>query len=177
MRNEMNLDNSKELIIISNQEFEKSLNEQHYNFAHRIVPHLIDNYFSELVNSCINKTAQDWIVKIWNDCLNNSHNQYTSLVYPTCNILMQSDKIGLIYFVMPAPRIPPEAAYSTAIFIKEKTSPTKWQRRYFTLELGLANSAYWVLGEWKNFVHHNYDNFEPEPTLQNFLTQVLLKGF
>lgn len=162
--------------LINNQQFSEMLNQQHYTFAHKLMPSIVDNHFQELVNKVINKSAQDWILKLWKECSDIQIINYTALVYPICNFTRHSENIGLIYITMPAPRVSPEAAYIAVIFLIDDDLPSDWLRSYFTLELGLAASAYWTLGEWDNSNHINLGEFKDEPSLNNFLTTVIEEG-
>lgn len=162
--------------LISNQQFSETLNQQHYAFAHKLMPYIVENNFQELVSKVIDKSAQNWILELWNKCSNIPIDDYTALVYPICNFTKYSDEIGLIYIAMPAPRVSPEAAYIAVIFFIDEDLPSEWLRSYFTLELGLATSAHWILGEWDNSNHINRGEFKHKPTLKNFLTAVIAEG-
>lgn len=162
--------------LINNQQFSEMLNQQHYTFAHKLMPSIVDNHFQELVNKVINKSAQDWILKLWNECSDIQIINYTALVYPICNFTRHSKDIGLIYITMPAPRVSPEAVYIAVIFLIDDDLPSDWLRSYFTLGLGLAASAYWTLGEWDSSNHINLGEFKDEPSLNNFLTTVIEEG-
>ncbi|MBN4003862.1 hypothetical protein [Nostoc sp. LPT] len=159
--------------VINNQQLNEMLNQQHYTFAHKIMPYIVENNFQELVSKVIDKSAQDWILQLWNKCSGIQNYNYTSLIYPICNFTRHSEDIGLIYIAMPAPRVSPEAAYIAVIFLIDDDLPSDWLRSYFTLELGLAASAYWTLGEWDNSNHINLGNFKAQPNLNNFLTTVI----
>jgi hypothetical protein len=162
--------------LISNQQFSDGLHRQHYVFAHQLMPYIVENQFSELVSKVANESAQSWISQVWNECSDISISNYTAVVHPTFHFMNPSDELGLIYIAMPAPRVPPEAAYAAVIFLIDNGSPSEWLRSYFTLELGLAKSAYWVLGGWDNCNHVNLGEFKYEPNIKNFLTTVIAVG-
>ncbi|GET40032.1 hypothetical protein [Microseira wollei] len=77
---------------------------------------------------------------------------------------------------MPAPRVSPEAASAAIVFLINDGLSSEWLRCYFTLELALSTSVYWVLGEWDSSGHKNLGAFKLEPTLENFLTTVVAEG-
>ncbi|WP_026733511.1 hypothetical protein [Fischerella sp. PCC 9605] len=156
-------------------ELSDKLHKQHYDFAHKLLPNIIDNYFPELLSRVVNNSVQDWILQLWNNCADDSILNYCTAIYPTCKFVKPSDEIGLIYFVMPAPRANPEAAYTAVIFLIDDDSPSEWLRSYFTLELGayIIPPVHWILGEWDNLKHINRGKFKLEPTLENFLATVI----
>lgn len=162
--------------LISDQQFSKTLNQQHYAFAHKLMPYIVENHFQELVSKVVDKSAQNWILQLWNECSELSIPEYTAVVYPISHFIKQSDELGLIYITMPAPRVSPEAAYAAVIFSIDNVLPSNWLRSYFTLELGLATSAHWMLGEWDNSNHINRGEFKHEPTIKNFLATVIEEG-
>lgn len=162
--------------LISNQQFSEALHRQHYSFAHKFMPYIVENHFPELVSKIANESAQSWIVQVWNECCDLSIPEYTAIAYPTFHFINPSDELGLIYIDMPTPRVATEAAYAAVIFLINNGSPSEWLRSYFTLELGLAKSAYWLLGGWDNSTHINLGEFKSEPTIQNFLTTVIAVG-
>jgi hypothetical protein len=116
-------------------------------------------------------------LRIWREGYEITGSHYSDLVHPTCHFIQPSDGIGVFLISMPAPRVPSEAAYTAVVFAVDKhRSPLEWLRYYFTLELGLDTSAYWVLGEWDNSTHLNLGTFKYEPTVENFLTVVVAEG-
>ncbi|MFM2060349.1 MAG: hypothetical protein RLZZ507_19 [Cyanobacteriota bacterium] len=159
--------------LISNQQFSENLNQQHYNFAHQLMPYVVENNFPDLLNRVINESAQNWLLQIWNKYSDLEIPSYTALVHPICSSINHSEDIGLIYITMPAPRVSPEVAYIAIVFKIDNDSPSDWLRSYFTLELGLTTSAYWTLGEWNKSNHINLGEFMYEPTLNNFLVTVM----
>ncbi|WP_016949455.1 hypothetical protein [Anabaena sp. PCC 7108] len=162
--------------LISDQQFSENLNQQHYKFAHQLMPYIVENNFNDLVSKVIDKSAQNWILQLWNKYSELPIPNYTALVYPICNFTKHSDNIGIIYITMPAPRVSPEAAYMAVIFKIDNDPPSEWLRSYFTLELAVTTSAYWTLAEWENSNHINLGEFKYEPTLKNFLTTVIVES-
>jgi hypothetical protein len=162
--------------LISDQQFSKALNRQHYTFAHKLMPYIVENHFHELVSKVVDESAQSWILQLWNQCSEISIPEYTAVICPTCHFIKPFDELGLIYIAMPAPRVSTEAAYIAVCFLIDKSVPSEWLRSYYTLELGLATSAYWVLGEWENSNHINRGEFKHEPTIKNFLTTVIAEA-
>ncbi|MGB3693192.1 MAG: hypothetical protein WA865_20005 [Spirulinaceae cyanobacterium] len=162
--------------MISDQKFSEVLHKQHYSFAHKIIPYIVENHFPELVSKILDQSVQSWILQLWNEYAEISIPEYTKAVYPTCNFIQPSDNVGLIYFVMPSPRVSPEVLYAAAIFFMDDDAPSEWLRGYFTLELGLSTSAYWTLCEWDDSNHINLGGFEYEPTLENFLKVVIAEA-
>jgi hypothetical protein len=158
------------------QELAEMVHKQHYAFCHVLMPHIVENYFEDLVNKIIDESAQSWILELWNNSFDNSIPEYTQVIYPKCNFVKTTDGIGLIYFIMPAPRVSPESAYTVVVFSIDDDSPSNWLRSYFTLELGIAISPYWILGEWNNSEHINRGEFELEPTIENFLATVVAEA-
>ena len=129
--------------LISEQQFSDAVNKQHYSFAHRIMPYIVKNHFHDLVSKVINESAQDWILQIWREGYVVTGSNYSALVHPTCHFIQPSDGIGVILISMPAPRVPSEAVYTAVMFeVNKHRLPSEWLRYYFTLELGLATSAY-----------------------------------
>lgn len=49
-------------------EFGEKLHRQHYDFAHKLIPEIVQNYFDELISKVINDSAQEWILQLWNNC-------------------------------------------------------------------------------------------------------------
>lgn len=159
--------------MMSAQEFSETLNQQHYSFAHKLMPYIVENHFSKLVRKFSDQSAQAWILQLWNKCSEISISEYTEAVYPSCHFVQPSNEIGVIYLVMPSPRVNPEALYAAVVFFTSIDSPSEWLRAYFTLELGLSTSPYWTLGEWDEAGHNNLGEFEYEVTLENFLKVVI----
>lgn len=142
-----------------------------------MMPYIVRNHFHDLVSKVINKSAQDWILQLWCEGSEIPGSNYASLVHPKCHFIQPSDEIGVILISMPAPRVPTEAAHIAVVFLVDKhRSPSEWLRYYFTLELGLGTSAYWVLGAWDNSSHINLGGFEYEPTVENFLAVAVAEG-
>lgn len=152
----------------------KKLNQQHYKFAHKLMPYMSENYFDKLVSEVLDNGLQNWVLQVWSSCADESMLNYCKVVYPKCQFIKPSDELGLIYFVMPAPRVTTEAAYIAIIFLIDDDEPSEWLRSYFTLELGAFNS--WILGEWDDSTHINRGNFQSEPTLENFLATIVAEG-
>lgn len=152
------------------EELSAKLNRQHYGFAHKAIPYVIQNHFDDLISNVINNLAQAWTLQLWNDCADESMDNYNMVVCPACKFIKLSDNLGLIYFVMPAPRVSTEAVYTAIIFLIDDDPPSDWLRFYFTLELGTPMR--WVLGEWDclELTHSNQGDFKLEPTLDNFLS-------
>jgi hypothetical protein len=163
--------------LISNKQFSEAVNQQHYSFAHKMMPYIVKNHFHDLVSKVIDKSAQDWILRLWDDSSEIPSSTYTTLVHPKCHFIPPSDDIGVILISMPAPRVCTEAIYTAVVFAVEKhRSPFEWLRYYFTLELGLSTSAHWVLGAWDDSGHKNFGEFKYEPTVENFLAVVVAEG-
>jgi hypothetical protein len=167
------------------------LHRQHYNFAHKLIPYIIGEHFDELISGLANNSAQQWICRIWKDSGDAALVNYSVAVYPTCQFVKASDEIGVVYFVMPAPRTTTEALYMTIVFLMDRGSPSTWLWRYFTLELGslLISSPYlkvsmedgdssvrWTFAEWDNYKHINRGEFKFEPTLNNFLSTAVAEA-
>ncbi len=55
--------------LISDQQFSEALNQQHYTFAHKVIPYIVENHFPELVTKVGNESAQSWISQVWNECM------------------------------------------------------------------------------------------------------------
>lgn len=159
--------------LISDQQFSEVLHRQHYTFAHKLMPYIVENHFPEIVSKIANESAESWISQVWNECSDISIPLYTGVVHPTFHFMNPSDELGIIYIAMPAPRVASEAVYAAVIFLIDNGSPSEWLRNYFTLELGLAKSAYWVLGGWDDSNHINLGEFKYEPTIENFITTVI----
>jgi hypothetical protein len=162
--------------MISNQQFSKVLNQQHYSFAHKIMPYIVENHFSDLVSKISDQSAQSWILQLWSECSEISISEYTTVVHPTYHFIQPSNGVGLIYIVMPPPRVSPEVLYAAVIFFMDDDSPSEWLRGYFTLELGLSTSVYWILGEWNDSNHINLGEFKYEVTPENFLKAVVAEA-
>ena len=162
--------------LISDQQFSDAVNKQHYSFAHRMMPYIVENHFHDLLSKCINESAQDWILQIWREGDEIAGSSYATLVYPVCCLTQPSDEFGVILISMPAPRVPSEAVYAAVMFAVDKSRlPSEWLRYYFTLELALDTSAHWVLGAWDDSKHLNFGDFEYEPTVENFLKVIVAK--
>lgn len=163
-------------------EFGEKLHRQHYDFAHKLIPEIVQNYFDELISKVINDSAQEWILQLWNNCADDTILNYCTVAHPICNFIKPSDELSLIYFVMPAPRVNPEAAYTAIIFSIDDDPPSEWLRSYFTLELGVyvASPIHWILGEWDHLegtrAHFNKGEFKLKPILENFLATVVAEG-
>jgi hypothetical protein len=155
------------------------LHRQHYDFAHKTVPYVIENHFDTLISSVSDGTIQEWIFQIWNNSGDDVLVNYSIAVHPDCKFLKISEDIGVIYFVMPAPRPQGETLYTAIVFLMDEDLPSTWLRRYFTLELGsyvpstlLENgnsSVHWTFAEWADSCHLNRGSFKFQPTLENFL--------
>ena len=159
---------------ISVQQFSDAVNKQHYTFAHKTIPYIVQKHLNDLVGNIFNATIQDWIFNIWLKGSEDLILNYVNLFYPKCHFFDPVDDINVIIISMPDPRIPPEAAYTAVIFIGDKNySPSEWVRFYFTLELGLDESVFWVLGEWSDSEHINLGKFQYKPTLENFFSVVV----
>ena len=158
---------------ISSQQFGNLVHQQHYSFTHKIMPYVLQNHFNDLVRNISSATVQDWILNIWLQASNDRIADYGNLFFPKCHFFAPIDDINVIALSMPAPRIPAEAAYIALVFIEDKTSSfSEWIKLYFTLELGLGESAFWVLAEWSDSTHINLGEFEYQPTLENFVSIV-----
>lgn len=155
----------------------EKLHRQHYDFAHKLMPYLIQNHFDELISGVVNKSLQAWIRELWDNCADDDVAGYGSAVYPTCGFIQPSDELSLIYFALPAPRANPEAVYSAVVFLASENSPSDWLRSYFTLELGtfMHPPMHWTFAEWDHvdLSHINRGEFETEATLENFLGKVV----
>ncbi|NJL19713.1 MAG: hypothetical protein HC895_01035 [Leptolyngbyaceae cyanobacterium SM1_3_5] len=176
---------------ISAAKLQELLHRQHYDFAHKLIQHLVEKQFSDLIASCINGSIQDWISQIWSkNAGDNSLCYYSLAVQPVCQFVKMSDELGLIYFTMPAPRTTGEALYTAIAFLMDENQPSDWLRRYFTLELGAYSipssspllditrededpPVGWTFAEWENFSHINRGKFKHEPTLKNFLSAIV----
>ncbi|TBR61436.1 hypothetical protein B4U84_11730 [Westiellopsis prolifica IICB1] len=159
-------------------ELSEKLHRQHYDFAHKLIPYVVQDHFDELISNLINNSVQDWVIQLWNNCGDDAIFSYCTVVHPICNFTKLSDEIGLIYFIMPAPRVNPEAVYTAVVFLMDDDPPSDWLRSYFTLELGayITPPIHWTLGEWdyqEELTHNNLGQFELEPTLENFLATVV----
>jgi hypothetical protein len=166
------------------EQLQKLLHRQHYDFAHKAVPYLIWERFDELIQAFETDSAQEWINEIWSDFGDAPLKNFSVPVYPICEFEKFSAEIGLIYFIMPAPRTTGEVVYSSAVFLMDKEPCSTWLRRYFTLELGAYfpeynDPAHWTLAEWDweparhcNNKHSNYGEFPLVPTLSNFLSEI-----
>jgi hypothetical protein len=167
------------------------LHRQHYDFAHKLVPYIISEHFDDLISGLANNSAQQWICRIWKDSGDAALANYSAAVYPVCQFIKASDEIGVVYFVMPAPRTTGEALYTSIVFLMDEDLPSTWLSRYFTLELGslLIPSPYlqvsmedgdpsvrWTFAEWDHSEHINRGKFEFEPTLNNFLSAVVAEA-
>lgn len=164
------------------KQLEELLHRQHYDFAHKLVPYLIWERFDELINAFEIDAAQQWINEIWSNLGNTPLESLSIVVYPICQLKKISEQIGVIYFVMPAPRTTGEVVYSGIVFLMDQEPPELWLRRYFTLELGAYTSssyslesspAHWTLAEWDTSIHSNYGSFPLSPTLSNFLSKII----
>ena len=173
------------------EKLRKFLHRQHYDFAHKLVPYIIGEHFDELISGLTNNLNQEWICRIWKNSGDATLANYSVAVYPLCQFIKASDEIGVIYFVMPAPRTTGEALYTSIVFLMDEDSPSTWLWRYFTLELGslLVSSSYlkistedaepsvnWTFAEWDDSNHINRGKFEFEPTLDNFLTAAVAEA-
>jgi hypothetical protein len=43
--------------LTSDQELSNAINKQHYSFAHRMMPYIVNNQFHNLVSNVINESA------------------------------------------------------------------------------------------------------------------------
>ncbi len=169
----------------SAEQLEEFLHRQHYNFAHKLVPYIIEKHCDELIAGLQDDSTQQWIYQIWKDSGDVALANYSAALYPICQVIKASDEIGVVYFVMPAPRTPGEALYMCIVFLMDDDLPSTWLRRYFTLELGTLfvpsslvkvtsgdeeRSAPWFFAEWEETNHINKGTFTLEPTLNNFLS-------
>jgi hypothetical protein len=167
------------------------LHRQHYDFAHKSIQYLMKDNFDDLISSLTDNSTQEWICQIWGDNGDDILAKYSNGVHPVSQFVKASDEIGLVYFAMPAPRATAEALYTCIIFLMDGEFPSKWLRRYFTLELGLLlvpspylqvsneveeQSVGWIFAEWNDFEHLNRGEFEPEPTLNNFLLTAIAEA-
>lgn len=167
------------------------LHRQHHGFAHKLVPHIIREHFDDLISGLANNSAQQWICRVWKDSGDVLLANYSAAVYPVCQFIKASDEVGVVYFVMPAPRTTGEALYTSIIFLMDEGLPSTWLLRYFTLELGalLVSSPYlqistegedspvgWTFAEWDYCRHVNRGKFELEPTLNNFLAAAVTEA-
>lgn len=167
-------------LLISDQELSTALNKQHYCFAHRMMPYIVENHFHDLVNKVINESAQSWILDLWNqsnEATQLSLSEYTALIHPKTHFVQASEELGVILIAMPTPRVSPEAAYAAVVFaFDQHYPPSQWLRGYFTLELGVDTSVHWTLGEWDSSGHINRGEFKYEPTVKNFLAVIVAEG-
>jgi hypothetical protein len=164
------------------KQLEQLLHRQHYDFAHKLVPYLTWERFDELIHAFETDSAQEWINEIWSNTGDSPLESFSVAAYPICKLQKISEEIGVIYFVMPAPRTTGEVVYSSIVFLMDQQPSSLWLRRYFTLELGAHISfssssevppAYWVLAEWDNSQHSNYGEFPSSPTLSNFVSKII----
>lgn len=170
-----------EKIMSDDRRLSEILNKQHYHFAHKLIPYIVDNSFSKVLNSFTDETTEDLISQLWNDFCNNPIPKYNLAVHPRFYLAksevfeeLELEDLGLIYFVMPAPRKPTEALYGAIVFMIDNDIPSsEWTRSYFTLELGLGELPYWMLGKWEDGRHGSIRELELEPTLGNFLVAVI----
>ncbi len=166
----------------------KLIHRQHYDFAHKVIPYIIENHADNLISGLADNSTQEWLCRIWNDGGDSVLNNYSAAVYPACQFVKASEEIGLVYFVMPAPRTSGEALYTAIVFLMDEDLPSTWLWRYFTLELGsyLVSLPHlsisiddpdpavgWTFAEWSDSQHINRGKFEYEPTLNNFLAVVI----
>lgn len=172
---------------VGNEHLGELLHRQHYDFAHKVVPYVIKEYFEELVNQLVNGSVQEWINQLWTNNVDDTLINYSVAVHPVCQYAKASEEIGLIYFIMPAPRTTGEALYTAIVFLMDEDSPSTWLWRYFTLELGVylvpsylltasaddGDLTRWTFAEWNESNHINRGKFKLEPTLDNFLAVVL----
>jgi hypothetical protein len=146
----------KEIMLMGQagtEQLEELLHRQHYDFVHKVVPYLIENHFDELIAKISNGSVQEWITQIWNNSGDTPLENYSASVQPVCKFIKASEEIGVIYFLMPAPRTTGETLYTAIIFLIDEDLPSLWLRRYFTLELGayfLPSSKLRMLGEEVN---------------------------
>jgi len=160
------------------------LHRQHYDFAHKLVPYIIEKHFDELISGLADNSSQEWICRIWKDSGNVTLANYSVAVHPICQFAKASDGIGVVYFVMPTPRTSGETLYTAIVFLMSEDLPSTWLQRYFTLELGSLlvqspdlkvfiedgePSVHWTFAEWSDSKHINHGKFKFEPTLDNFL--------
>lgn len=94
----------------------ESLHRQHYSFAHKLVPCIIEEHFDDLISGLADGSSQEWICRIWKDHGDVTLANYSSAVYPVCQFIKASNEIGVVYFVMPAPRTSGEALYTGIVF-------------------------------------------------------------
>ncbi len=150
-------------------EIEKSLHDQHYYFAHILIPNIIENNFWSLIKSISENNLQEYMLDLWNGCASDVFPDYSKIIYPTCDYIKKFDNIGIIYINMPAPRQASEAVYSTILFLIDNSS-NDWKRSYFTLEFGWQR---WAFKGWSDsFTHCSYESefdFGLEPNLDNFI--------
>lgn len=52
--------------LMSNDKLIEILNKQHYGFVHELMPYIVQNHFQDLLNHVVNKTADNWIMQLWN---------------------------------------------------------------------------------------------------------------
>jgi hypothetical protein len=151
----------------------KELHDQHYQFAHRIIPCIVESQFDELIHCFSQNTLQDWIIQIWQGLIDDSLDYYSSCVFPFCDFVKSGENIGVIYFQMPSPRQAAEALYTAIVFLIDDESPSTWLRCYFTLEMGCQR---WLLGRWENDEHHNLGEFPFQPTIDAFISHIVLQS-
>ena len=95
-------DNAKSLLEkiqtqnrIESNRIGKVLHDQHYQFAHRVIPHILENQFDELIHCFSQNTMQDWIVQIWQDLSDDSLDYYSSYVFPLCDFVKSEENMGV----------------------------------------------------------------------------------
>lgn len=173
------------------EELQELLHRQHYVFAHRILPYVVENQFDELVSHIEDGSVQEWILQGWKDVGENQLTVYSTVVQPVCQFVKPTEEIGVVYFLMPSPRTTGEAVYTAIVFLIDDSASKSWLRRYFTLELGAffspstssmlldaesPRSVHWTFAEWSNSEHSNYGSFNEAPTLENFLKSAINKA-
>lgn len=167
------------------------LHRQHYAFAHKILPYVVENQFDELVSCIADGSIQEWILQGWKDVGEDQLAVYSVVVQPLCQFVKPAEEIGVLYFLMPSPRTTGEAVYTAIVFLIDESAPESWLRRYFTLELGAffsltassmlldaesQRSVHWTFAGWSHSKHSNYGSFSEIPTLENFLKSAVNKA-
>ena len=57
------------------------LHRQHYDFAHKLVPYIIEKHFDELISGLADNSSQEWICRIWKDSGNVTLANYSVAVH------------------------------------------------------------------------------------------------
>ena len=131
----------------------------HYNFAHRILPNLLENLQNQIHEVLSGPSKDAFLLDLWQRMETELGVQEPSDGLH-CEELPLSNGQSVFVIHMPPPTQTPQALYVGIVFsISDGTHNTdNYSFQYFTLELGaslFSDEPAWMLGGWDGSKHLN----------------------